>query len=89
MKKESVFNNAKAWESSARFFAKNSDYYQSLLDRIRKSIGQEAFTADDSVVGLDVLRAKLPQLVKELIRDNKKLKREIKKMSKTSIKTKY
>lgn len=54
------------WTDSAAEYARGSDYYQGLLDQIGQSIGDKARTADDGSISDSILRAKLPELVKEL-----------------------
>lgn len=76
------------WQQMAFAFHNNYEYYVSLLDKIGKSFGKISYISDDGSIQQDIIRAKLPELVKQLIKENKKLKKEAK-MSKTSIKTKY
>lgn len=77
------------WQATAFTFYGSFQYYQGLLDKIGKSVGKSAHVCDDGSWSDDILRAKLPQLVRALIKENKRLKKEAKEMSKTSIKTKY
>ena len=57
---------SKGWEQSAGYFAKSSDYYQGLLDEIAKNFGQAAYTSDDGSIQDSPIRAKMPELVKQL-----------------------
>lgn len=54
------------WVESARQFARNADYYRSLVVQIGELFGEEAKTSDDGSVQHDVLCAKVPELVRTL-----------------------
>ena len=56
------------WKTTARDYSRSSEYYQSLLDEIGNHIGYEAHVADDGSYQEDILRAKLPDLVKILVK---------------------
>lgn len=55
------------WEASARRHAANVSYYTNLLDQIAERLGSEAYTADDGVLHDSPIRAKLPELVGQLV----------------------
>lgn len=55
------------WMESAAQFCRNMEYYRGLLDRIGRSIGPEAYTADDGSVSDEVLRAKVPEIIERLL----------------------
>lgn len=58
---------AMGWVEMACLFSKNESYYRGLLDQIGEIIGEEAYLCDDGISkSTSVLRAKLPQLVKDL-----------------------
>jgi len=48
---------------------RNTEYYRDLLVQCGKSIGVEAYMADDGGLCDDVLCAKIPELVEELIKE--------------------
>ena len=56
----------KAWEETAATFARNSDFYQGLVDACAKHLGVEAFTADDGGIHNSPIRLKVPELVEKL-----------------------
>jgi hypothetical protein len=53
-----------AWKETARQHCQNEEYYRGLLDEIGNILGPEAFISDDGSVQQDVVRAKLPELVR-------------------------
>lgn len=58
-----------AWVESAAQFSRNEDYYRGLLDECAKHIGPEAWKADNGdVVDDEPVRARIPDLVAELVR---------------------
>lgn len=57
---------AENWEATAAQFARNSEYYQSLLDNIAENFGAEAYISQDGSLQDDPLRAKMPKLVSQL-----------------------
>lgn len=59
---------ALGWVEAAAQFHNNEQYYRGLLDQIGKAIGKKAYICDDGSVSSSVLRAKLPQLVRQLVR---------------------
>lgn len=58
---------ADRWQEASRHAADEADYYRGLVDRIGGLLGPEAFTADDGRVHDTVLRAKVPELVGQLV----------------------
>lgn len=54
------------WMETARQHCRNEEYYRGLLDEIGNILGPAAFTSDDGSVQQDVVRAKLPELVRSL-----------------------
>jgi len=54
------------WEDTARQYALNVDYYRDIVTEIGELFGDEAKTAADGVGHDDVLRAKVPDLVRSL-----------------------
>jgi hypothetical protein len=53
-----------AWKETAAQHCRNEDYYRGLLDEIGNILGPEAFVSEDGSVQEDVVRAKLPELVR-------------------------
>lgn len=64
---EELEKSLKAEHEQAIFYAKGLDYYRGVLVTIGEAIGREAYIAEDGSVQQDVLIAKLPELVKELV----------------------
>ncbi len=68
---EAVLKNVTAvianWMDTAAQYSRNSDYYRGLVVKCGESIGADSFVADDKTVSLDVLCAKVPELVEELV----------------------
>lgn len=58
---------AKAWEETAAQFARNADYYRGLLDQVAAHLGPEVYVADDGSVMDEPIRAKLPDMVAEMV----------------------
>lgn len=54
------------WRDTAERESRNRDYYRELLERIGRSLGEQAYIADDGSRMQDVLVAKVPELVEEL-----------------------
>ena len=65
---EGLLGLGDVWEEAARRYARNSDYYRSLVVRIGEFIGQEAYTADDGGVHDSVLCDKVPELVEKYMK---------------------
>lgn len=63
---ESVARRIAAWMDTAAQYARNEEYYRSLVVQCGESIGKEAYIQDDGGISKDVLCAKVPELVKEL-----------------------
>lgn len=57
-----------SWEQIAFEYAQNMGYYMGLLDQIAETLGPEAFTADDGGLHDSPIRAKLPEMIAELVR---------------------
>jgi hypothetical protein len=55
------------WIDTAKEFARNAEYYRSLVVQCGEHIGHDAYVCDDGSVSNDVLCAKIPELVKELV----------------------
>lgn len=64
---ESMARRLSGWMVMLAQSHKNTDYYVGLLDECAKHIGTPAYTADDGTVGDSPIRAKLPELVKQLV----------------------
>ena len=52
------------WLETAHQHHRNEEYYRGLVVQIGEMLGDEAFIADDGVKHLDVLCAKIPDLIK-------------------------
>lgn len=57
------------WEETAAQHCRNEEYYRGLVQKIGETIGEEAYIADDGGKHLDVLCAKVPELVVALKRE--------------------
>lgn len=64
---ESMARRLSGWMMMLALSRKSADYYVGLLDECAKHIGTPAYTADDGTVGDSPIRAKLPELVKQLV----------------------
>lgn len=64
---EDLLRQRNGWKESAAHFAKGMEYYRGLLDEIGNAIGEQAFICDDGGRSEGVLRAKLPELVRQLV----------------------
>lgn len=56
------------WMQTAAQNQRNTDYYRGLLEKCGRSIGVEAYMADDDSLSDSVLCAKIPELVEELLK---------------------
>lgn len=63
---EKKVKEAGNWEETARQYARNMEYYRGLVDNIALVFGQRAYICDDGSKAEDVLRAKIPELVREM-----------------------
>ena len=54
------------WIDTAAYHCRNEFYYRELVQAIGKTIGREAYIADDGGEHTDVLCAKVPELVVEM-----------------------
>ena len=57
---------ASGWEETAMQYARNAEYYRSLVIRIGECFGQEAKISDDGSVQNGILCAKVPELVEAM-----------------------
>lgn len=64
---ESIARRIAAWMGTAAEFARSVEYYRGLLDRCAEFIGTDAFTCDDGSRSESPLRAKIPELVQQLV----------------------
>lgn len=55
------------WKETAAQFARNTEYYQGLLDNIAENFGIEAYISQDGSLQDEPLRAKMPDLVSQLL----------------------
>jgi len=58
------------WMDTAAQNERNTDYYRGLLEKIGKRLGKPAFIADDGTVMQDVICAKVPDIVDDLLEDS-------------------
>lgn len=58
---------AQAWHDTAAQHCRNEEYYRGLVIKIGEMLGPEAYISDDGSVQQDVLCAKVPDLVANLI----------------------
>jgi len=69
------------WKETAAQFARNQDYYTSLLDRISETFGKDAYISDDGSVQDSPLRAKMPELVCTLKAERDRLREALEKLA--------
>jgi hypothetical protein len=62
------FGEGSVWEELLAQEIRNKEYYQSVLVEIGTLIGKDAYVSDDGSVQDQVLVAKLPDLVRELVK---------------------
>lgn len=74
VKLERLTQERENWIATSQQGQRDIEYYQGLLDQCGKSIGKEAYTQDDGNVQESVLRAKVPELVAELVRENARMR---------------
>lgn len=67
---ESVARRIASWMDDAARHCRNECYYRDLLVQCGKAIGKPAFTCDDGSKSEDVLCAKIPELVENLVKQN-------------------
>lgn len=60
-----IHPEARGWYETALQHHRNEEYYRGLLDQMGEMLGPEARTADDGTMGDSVLRAKLPELLRQ------------------------
>lgn len=70
---EAVAKRIAMWMESAAQFSDGSTYYRGLLVKCGEALGEAAYTCDDGTKSLDVLVAKVPELVRELALRTRKL----------------
>ena len=68
---EAVAKRIAFWMETAAQNQRNTDYYRGLLVRCGEVIGDPAYIGDDGSRAEDVLCAKIPELVEELLKSNK------------------
>ena len=66
---EAVAKRIAGWMQIAAQESRNKDYYQGLLDKCGKSLGDDAYIQDDGGKVDEPLRAKIPELVAKLVED--------------------
>lgn len=64
---EQAVRERNGWIDSAAMFHRNECYYRDLLDEIGSLLGPGAHTCDDGSFSESVLRAKLPELVRDAL----------------------
>ena len=69
--KKDIENAVKNWMETARQNQRNTDYYRDLVVQCGEAIGKEAYIQDDGGIVEDVLCAKVPELVREIVRRGK------------------
>ena len=62
------------WTETAAQYARNSEYYQKLVVSCGTSIGHSAYVCDDGSISEDVLCAKVPKIVANLVSENTALR---------------
>lgn len=65
---EAAIRERDMWIETAAMFSRNEDYYRGLVDEIGELFGREAHIADDGSYSQDILRAKVPELVRALVK---------------------
>ena len=60
-----------AWMDTAARSQRNTDYYRGLVVKCGEAIGKDAYVQDDGGVCDEVLCAKVPDLVRELVNRNR------------------
>lgn len=65
--RRSVLQEVENWKATAEQESRNRDYYRSLVVQIGEMLGPVAYTQDDGGIVTDVLCAKVPGLVAELL----------------------
>lgn len=66
---EAVAKRIASWVGAAAEFSDGQAYYRGLVERCGKALGVAAYTCDDGTVVPDVLCAKVPELVGELVEE--------------------
>jgi len=62
------------WTDTAKYHCKNEVYYRDLIQNIGKMFGDEAYVSDDGSKQQDVLCAKVPELVLNLLNKSERSK---------------
>ena len=57
----------RGWYDTALQHHRNEEYYRGLVTQIGEMLGEEAYTSDDGTRQEDVLCAKVPELVRQLV----------------------
>lgn len=68
---ESVAKRICNWMETAAIYSRNVEYYRGLLIKCGEIIGDSAYICDDGSKSEDVLCAKIPELVKDLVEKSK------------------
>jgi hypothetical protein len=63
---DEVYQLVTNWMDAAAQNQRNTDYYRGLVIQCGETIGEEAFICDDETISLDVLCAKVPEIVKQM-----------------------
>ena len=64
---EAVAKRISMWMDTAAQNQGNTDYYRGLLIECGEALGEAAYIADDGIKHKDILCAKVPELVRELV----------------------
>ena len=64
---EAVAKRIAAWMDTAAHFSNGLEYYRGLVIRCGEAIGKDAYICDDGTKSVDVLCAKVPELVEKHI----------------------
>ena len=64
---EAVAKRIAAWMDTAARFSNGLEYYRGLVIRCGEAIGKDAYICDDGTKSMDVLCAKVPELIEKHI----------------------
>jgi hypothetical protein len=73
----SLANQVESWQDTARHFSDSADFYRGIVNEVGGLFGEAARTSDDGSVQDGVLALKVPNLVRELLSQNKKLRNKL------------
>jgi hypothetical protein len=62
---EAIAKKIATWMQTAAQNQRNTDYYRGLLEKCGESIGDRAYICDDGTKSIDVLCAKIPEIIAE------------------------